>query len=60
MEENHAPETLIDTLILLLVGLLGWSISHAHDILGIGYLSLSIAFVLWKWRRDYKKGKEEK
>lgn len=39
---------------ILSVNMVGLTMVKVHDVLGVISISLSIAYVLWKWRRDYK------
>lgn len=34
-------------------------IAHYHDMLGALFTTVSILYLLWKWRREYKKDKLE-
>ena len=35
----------------------GLLVSYAHQALGLAVLVTSLAYTLWKWRRDYKQDK---
>jgi hypothetical protein len=35
----------------------GLLVSYAHQMLGLAVLVTSLAYTLWKWRRDYKRDK---
>ncbi len=40
-------------------GFTGYVISHYNVIAGNLFLTLSILYLLWRWRRDYRKNKRE-
>lgn len=52
---EHHNDTIFDAIILILIGISGWVIVNLHDILGDAFLILSIAFLVWKWRKEAKK-----
>lgn len=40
---------------VLSVNILSFTMAQVHDVLGVAMTSLSIAYLLWRWRRDFKK-----
>lgn len=40
---------------VLSVNMVSLTLARVHDVLGVISISLSICYLLWRWRRDYKK-----
>ncbi len=40
---------------VLSVNMMWITLTKVHDVLGVISISLSICYLLWRWRRDYKK-----
>ena len=38
----------------------GLLVGYIHQVLGLAVLCASLAYTLWKWRRDYLKEQERK
>lgn len=48
-----------DFVVLTVIGFFGFLASNVSTTLGIIYGTLSISYLLWKWRKEYLKAKKE-